>query len=77
MGKGCPEVVTDFMGDPGSQNSHSVNLRSELALLPHLYVFESPSFFYVSQFPFPEAVGGAHTLFIYVLFDLCLTQMGK
>lgn len=65
------------MGDSGSQNSYSVNRLSELALFLHLYVFESPSSLYVSQFPFPEAVGGARTLFIYVMFDLHLMQMGK
>lgn len=72
-----PRSRTDFMGDPGSQNSYSVNPRSELTLFPHLYVFESPSSLYVSQFLFPEAVGGARTLFIYGLFDLHLTQVGK
>lgn len=65
------------MGDPGSQNSYSVNPRSELVLFLHLYMFESPSSLFVSQFPFPEAVGVVRTLFIYVLFDLHLTQVGK
>lgn len=64
VGKGCPEVVTDFMGDPGSQNSYSVNPRSELALFPHLYVFESPSSLYVSV-SFPRGCWrGAHPFYL-------------
>lgn len=47
---------------------------SVLTLFLCLYVYESSSSLCVSQFPFLEADGGAHTLFIYVLFDLCLTS---
>lgn len=48
-----------------------------LALFLCLYVFESPSSLYVSQFPFLEADGGAHTLFIYVLFVCALRRWGS